>query len=482
MADSIKLSIISGFDATGANQAKAAAASLEVANQRRRKSEEDLNDAAGKSLKTMKAGAAGAAALAGALGTGSGGVAAAARMASGGMAAFAAGGAWAAAIAVIVSGIAMLVDRFQRAKAAASEFAKESRKAFDARLLDIQKQRLDGIVSGHKALVDALNAEAKARNDINAAAEKTMAAEFRNQALNLKGGMATALEGVSDPGERKRIELEYAEQIAAVEREAAKVAAQSAENAARRKLEIARRELESARDYVKTLEGEQGRSKLSEDILKELESADTQVAAAGGEVDAAQEELTAALLNLKNVTTENAISQTLSAQAQLALQKQLEERERNARALAAAEEQIAATEAALQTALKEEISARTAAAAALRKEAYRDRSVAGGSGRFVSDRIAKREAAKEEADQLEEDQRRAANLRRKQKAGTKLSRRDAEFLDIFGDFEQLRNAGRVGVKAFDAEKNAQRQVDLLQQHLGELQGIRADLQAAVTLN
>lgn len=481
MPDSIKIGIISGFDETGANQAKTALNGVANAAVRQNAAIQASNAATGGAMKTMKAGAAGAAALSGALGSGQGGLATAARAASGGLNAFATGGIWAAVIAVGVSIVASLIEKFQRAKEAAAAFAKESRKAFDAKLLDIQKARLESITAGHKALIETLHAETKARNDLNAAADKTMAAEFRAQALNLKGGLTTALEGVTDPAERKKIELDYAQQIADVEREAAKIAAQSAENTARRKLESAKRELDLTRQQVKTLEGEQGRSKLGKEILKELEGADQAVAVASGEVASAEEELRAASLNLANVMTEGAIEQTQSAQAQMELQRQIETRERNARAAAAAEEQIASTEEALDAALREHIAASQAAAAATRKEAFRDRVVAGGADAFIGDRLAKREAAKDKADQLERDEARAANLHRKRNAGTKLSKRDSEWLNLFDEWEGMRNAGRVGAKAFDAEKNAQQQVNLLTQHLAELQGLRADILSAMTI-
>lgn len=476
MADSVKVNIISGFDAKGIQQAKAGIAQVGQASAAAASGVDGLGQASGQTLGKLKGAASSAAALSAALGASGGGVAAGARAASAGMQGFATGGWWGLILALLVAAAAAWISWKEKVKTALAE----STKAFREHLTELQKNRLDTLVARYNELARSIKDAASAAAALNAASARGESAQTRLTVGRLQAERDTALSSTSDPAARKAIELRYAAQIAAVETQAAKVAAQYAQNAAAARLEAARAEQAAAQNQVKNLTRELTQTTLKDDVSKKLSAARLDAlrasqAAAAAELDlqAADTEVTIARENILRSETEHA--QKLSALTQAASDRLAASVE-----LASAEAAAATLQQNLNAAIKDETKARSDAARAAA------RSESAGKGLlkdYVAGQVDKYKRQQSDMAEEEKFKDRVERLRQRRDSGRRLSERDRLTLDFADQRARAIEANDARAKRMGgAADAAARQQQLLTDQLSELRDIKTRLDAAIKVN
>ena len=139
--------------------------------------------------------------------------------------------------------------------------------------------------------------------------------------------------------------------------------------------------------------------------------------------------------------------------------------------LASLAEEIKSTEEAIKAAAERERQAQDKAA---KLQEQRGDAIKTNINDWIADVQGKRREAAKNQDDLKKAEKRADTLRQFRKVGTKLSRRDAEWLEDFERNAALRKAGRVG-RAEDAARAARDEQDALNKRIEKLQQDQKDI-------
>lgn len=460
MSDSVKMSIISGFDPKGTDQAQAAmratAAAARQSGSAAASGAQQLDFASEKTTKSLRSAASATSGLTGALGQGTGGLATAARGASGLLAGLAGG-----PVGLLVAGLAALTAAWYAVKqsqaAATAEMA--------AGIGKIQKTRLDALVSEFRRVREEIRAGATASAALNASMARIDAVRSKLDAGRLQSEMESKMADASSPLEAKRLELDFARQIASVESAAAKTAAQYAENAARSKLASAQKEAAAAAASVAALRAEYTQNSDRAGIGKQLEAAQAEAAATSASVAAARADVTAASESLTLALEDSARAQSAIAIRQRDLERAIAASLDNAR-LESESSALLSEQNTLQRAVNAALSRKSAALAKA------DAAGALPLNQWVDQQRGKNDAQKDAAEQEMKFRENVEKIKAKQARGIRISGRDQETLDL------IAQRGRINAAAEAADKKDPA-VEQLHQVNTRLEEINANLKGAL---
>lgn len=503
MADSVKVKIISGFDATGVRQFQAGMKDVQSSARNADAALAGTGNAMTGLTSKAKQGAGAVTAIAGALGQGTGGIATGAKLASGAMTGFATGG-W---VGLLTAGAVAVAMHFINIREAAKKAAAEMKAAFQSGLEDAKIKQVERLSREYQDLTRSIDAAGSAlartgsANDrLNRAGGSLDAARATDTQRNIEAGYSTRLSTAATPEARAAIEAEKnleltkarnAENIRAAQTEANNAAASASRE--RQAAALAKERLEAAKEQLNltTIEGagipsggkwDKAREKNDAEIRKAEEDVakyETEVAASAATVTAAQFDLEAATVRLSTVRTEAALAENEAVDKQKAVSDAMDKREAALLEAAANDSTAASLQADLNAAIKEESAARSAAARAL------GRSEAAGTG-TLKDYVSRRKAeSRDQIDGQKEEgkfKREIADLKERRATGRKLSREDQLTLDFAEQRGRAVEANgaraeREGGKA-DAASGSQK---VLSEQLAELKKLNANLEKNVTV-
>lgn len=503
MGDTVKLSIISGFNPAGIQAARKGIADLSAESKKASGAlaSGGLDGAQFIALtNNAKAGIKATSQLASALGSANGGLGAAARGASGAIGAFAAGGPAGLAIAVIAAltlGTVELIQKMREAKEKADAMARALREAFRAGLEQAKIRQVNKLKSEYAALGKEIDAAASradklasARSSLNKSGNAVDAANAADTLKNIEAGYLTRMSAAVTQEERAVARAEYgleiaraknAESIRAAQAEVA--AAETSMRTEAEKTDFAKERLAAAREQLAL--AEKSASQLpAAGMDKARAAANDAVSAAKADVAKAKTDfeageiavkasafgLEAANTALKTVRTEAAMRENAALDAQDEITKAIEKRKVVAERLIVQEERLA--QAVLNEAIARE--------RGLSKENARNAAVAGGAAGLHAGREAVREGKKGIEEANAKEARWAANQEKKLESGTKLSPKNLQRLLDFRDFKQLQ--GRGDQKEFNVAANEAKKVQSLKDNLNELKKLNANIDKVITVN
>jgi len=445
---------------------------------------EAVGKQAGKFKSTMAAGAE----LAGVLGQGSGGLGFAMRGLGAIVGSFANGPAGVATMAITVLGgaITLFVKSISGAKQKMKELHEEYQKSKDAFEKGIDKsliERVDNLGKAYGRLAGQIKIAGDYAKVIRGVIAVLSGQENRKELRDIDAETQRTVDSANTPQEKAiaqaqgKIKRTQAEGRINVDAAKVGVAEAEADLASTRKMMQTKKQyVEKLEDEIQTLEA-LGKDKAAEAAEKKLQDAKADLASATLAVKPAEIALQAATNNLAEAreiaATNNKEAKQKETDLILALSLEKEARETAAADLSNFQSQEINLKNALKTAIANETNARNKAAKEAnignRKEGTRDRIADQGASEFINDRLSKREAAKEQQKQNEKDQKKADNLHRKKNAGTHLSDRDREWLNLHDEYEQQKKKGNAGGKNRDeakkqlgiAEAEAQKQQPIL---------------------
>ena len=170
------------------------------------------------------------------------------------------GGGW---IALAAAGVAFLVTKFIELKDAAAKAAEDQRRAWKDDLFRRMDSDLSDLKTKHAQIADEIERGAKNAEKMAKAYEALAKSEIgaSNAAddakvAELEGQKQAALFGVTDPNERKAIELSFEKKISEVKKEAAKFDRDQKEDLARKKVADSEKGLESEKAALASLRDE----------------------------------------------------------------------------------------------------------------------------------------------------------------------------------------------------------------------------------
>lgn len=474
MNDSVKLSIISGFDPKGVNDAKAgmtsaaaAARAQSAATRGAADAQTSASDTSASMTKNMRGAAAGTAALSAALGQGTGGLAATARGAGAAFGALAAG-----PLALLITGIAALAGAW----AVAKQRQKEATDAQDAQVKKIQATRLDNLVNEYHRVREAIQGGYKISEAFNASILRLSDARSKTAETRYGAEAMTRESAATSPEAKQRVRLDEgykaAERAAATAREAAT----EAENIAFKKLALAREEAAAAADNLANLRAEYETSSEKKKIAAEIMSAQKEVRETSAAIKTAENDALAASEGIVTAMETGRVETTLAAQ-------RISDFERALELSHAAAMEISANEAEMAGLTADQSSLQRAVNAALqRKQAALDKADAAGAvplGKWVANQKAmndgKKAASEDEADFRDNVQK----IKDKQGRGIRISRADQETLDL------IAQRGRITAAAEAAGAKKSPEAVLLAEvvsQLSELKDINANLKGNLKAN
>lgn len=489
MSDSVRLDIISGFDARGITAAKAGMASTAAAARSATVSANALGSSPGFDALTKKAkmGAGAVTQLAGALGNSSGGIATTAKIASGAMTGFATGG-W---IGLAVAGAATVAMHFLNLREEAKRAAEAMKAAFRHGLEQAKARQIDNLKKEYASLTKEIDLAAQrmeklasANDRYNKSSNASEAARSTDAVANIEAGYSTRMANAVTPEERATLAAEKnldiarqknadtiraaQEEVAAAERSYGLDIQRTA--SAKTRLAAAQEQLSLAEDEAATLP-KSGFAKERDAAAALITSAKEDIAksrldleAGTVAVNSSAMDLATATTRLHTVRTEAAMRENAGLDAQDALAKAIEKR-------AVVSDRLAVQESRLAAASANEANARNMGQF---KENARDNAVFMGARGLRASREAVREFKEQQAEDNDKEARWAANAERKVKAGRSLSEKDRQRLADFQDFAQLRNRG--GQKEFDIAANEAEKMKSIKANLAELQKMNTNLE------
>jgi len=452
--------IVSEFDAKGTQAAQQGLAGVQQQAQKTSVATAQTAQAGGRLTQTLKGAVGPATALTGALGMSSGGMGKTMQSLAGIMGSLALG-----PVGLLVAGITAIVGTLGHFKQA----AKEARKEFEKQMEEYQSWKGEQVANKYKRIADSINLAAQAQTALNGTLQ-----EYNN---------ATTAKGLAQQDRTNQANISQAKspaEKAIAEKEAALANARiagrgSLENAQLNKgnaqTELDRATQAEAQAYNKFTESQRvyknsggsaksANQKLMEEAEKEYIAAIQSKSIADQKAINAQVQLEAVTISNANALqqAEQEVKQATDAYAEMVYQLGLESEARetiaNDIATKQAEEQTLKNQ--LKDSIKAETKAREQAAKDLdrgnQKEGRRDQIAGMGAGEFINDRKAKRDAAKEEAKANERDAKRAERLQQSLKRGSKISKDNSDWLNLYKEWESAKNQGGAGGKERDRAK------------------------------
>lgn len=445
MSDSIKVKIISGFDATGVREAQsglarvtASTSGLSTANKLSQEAAKRTAEEMGKKAARMRQAAAAGAALSAALGNGSGGLAVVMR----GLGAVVGGivsgpmGLLTLGVTAIGGTIALLskitADNKRKMAEMRAEYEK-SKAAFQQGIENTLRARVEALGNSYGTLADKIAAAGAAAQAIRGAMTGLSTAETRFQTAAVDAETQTAMSGAETPQDKKVIELTGQLKRLQIENRAALDAAQVTKSNAAADITRAQQVADAQKQYVAELQDEvntlqaTGKDKLAHEASKKLTEAREKLAKDIAAIRPLEFALAEATMEIETVRIQTAMRENDAVNAlenyKLKIQRAAAAKEE----LGAKESELASQTADLAIATREEAKARDAAA---RAQSRADAAAKGPLHQFVADQKAKADQQKEDANEERKFKRKVEELKRRRDRGVKLSENDRQTLDF----------------------------------------------------
>lgn len=449
MSGSVKVKIISGFDATGIRQAQAGMNAVRDSAGKAAVSNDNLAGSSARVTGDMRRAAAAASAMSGAMGQGTGGASVAARGLGAVLGAIGTG-----PVGIAIAGIGAITATLGYFKAKAEAAKKELEKLQN----DMQNMRLDAAIAKWDKLSQAMETQIKYSKELRAinadiAREQAGRNVGGNGAQRKEPGAAQALGEAqvdyADAG--KRVSLANG-RVADLQERFERSGGEAKAKALQALLKAQEEQLQAINAYnISIAKLRLSAQKLDTATMEDAQSTnekELEIAAMIKEEEDA--------LDKKKTATEKATAAMLD--------------------VAQKESELASLQSDLARAIKDETDARNAAAkltdAANQQASTRDAIAGKGASAFIAGREKDRGDATDEEKQNEKDAKRAARLSKKEKAGTKLSKRDEGWLDLYQEWDSAKKQGNAGGAKADAAK---RQLNAADKAKSEQVGIESKL-------